>query len=84
MANLAAPPFPDVDAYLSRENIIDRRTSRVQPESELAKLVPGPRQERNYFWFRKTFRKAIAYPSGGSHTSPTVSRRKLALIAKQS
>jgi len=28
--------------------------------------------------------KATAYPSGGSHTSPTVSRRKVALIAKRS
>lgn len=56
MANLATPPFPDVDAYLSRESIADRQLFKVQPKSELAKLVPGPRQKRNYFWFRKTFR----------------------------
>jgi hypothetical protein len=56
MANLAKPRFPDVDAFLSPESIQDRRDFKVQPESELAKLVPGPRQKRNYFWYQKTFR----------------------------
>jgi hypothetical protein len=56
MANLATPPFPDVDAYLSAENILDRREFKMQPESELAKLVPGPKQKRNYFWYQKTFK----------------------------
>ena len=32
MANLATPPFPDVDAYLSPENILDKRDFHVQPE----------------------------------------------------
>jgi hypothetical protein len=56
MANLATPPFPDVDAFISPENILDRRDFQVQPESELAKIVPGPQQKRNYFWYEKTFR----------------------------
>jgi beta-galactosidase len=56
MANLATPPFPDVDAFISSENILDRRAFKVQPESELAKIVPGPQQKRSYFWYQKTFR----------------------------
>ena len=56
MANLATPPFPDVDAYLSAESILDRRDFKMQPESEIAQLVPGPRQKRNYFWYQKTFK----------------------------
>jgi len=56
MANLATPPFPDVDAYLSAESILDRRDFKMQPESELAKLVPGPKQKRNHLWYRKSFR----------------------------
>ena len=56
MANLAVPPFPDVDAYISREVLMDRRAFKIQPESELAKMVPGPRQRRNYFWYQRTFR----------------------------
>ncbi|MGD0226694.1 MAG: glycoside hydrolase family 2 TIM barrel-domain containing protein [Terriglobia bacterium] len=55
MANLATPPFPDVDAYLSPENILDKRDFHVQPEEEIAKLVPGPKQKRNYLWYQKTF-----------------------------
>ena len=56
MANLATPPFPDVDAYLSAENILDRRDFKMQPESGIAKLTPGPKQKRNYFWYQKTFK----------------------------
>jgi beta-galactosidase len=56
MANLATPPFPDVDAYLSAESILDRRDFKMQPESELAKLVPGSKQKRNHLWYRKSFR----------------------------
>ncbi len=56
MANLATPPFPDVDAYLSAENILDMKDFEVLPESEIAKLVPGPKQKRNYFWYRRAFR----------------------------
>jgi hypothetical protein len=55
MANLAVPHFPEVDAYLSAENIRDMRMFEVRPEAEIARLVPGPQQERNYFWYRRTF-----------------------------
>lgn len=56
LADLAEPPFPDVGAYLSPENLLDRRTFKQQPEMELVRLTPGPRQKRNYFWFRRKFR----------------------------
>lgn len=58
LVDLAVPPFPDVGAYLSPENILDRRTFKVQPEEELLRLTPGPKQNRNYFWLNKTFRVA--------------------------
>lgn len=56
LANLASPPFPNVGAYLSHESIWDKREFHVLPESEIVKLVPGPKQKRNYFWYRRTFR----------------------------
>jgi beta-galactosidase/beta-glucuronidase len=48
-----------VDAFISPENLRDRREFRVQPESEIAKIVPGPQQKRNYFWYQRTFRAPV-------------------------
>lgn len=59
LASLATPPFVHVGAYLSQESIWDKRTFHVLPDSELAKLVPGPKQKRNYFWYQKTFRAPV-------------------------
>lgn len=56
LADSAVPSFPDVGEYLSPENLLDRRTFKLQPEEELRRLTPGPRQKRNYFWFKKVFR----------------------------
>jgi len=59
LANLAKPPFPDVDRFDSREAIWNRVRFGELPESawtSLADSAGAPRQERNYFWYRKTFK----------------------------
>ena len=64
MANLAQPPFADVDRFDSREVIDNRVRKKVLPESARVTGVGIPRQERNYFWYGRTFpapaRKAVA------------------------
>jgi len=45
-----------VDAFISPEDPRGRPASKVQPESGIAKIVPGPQQKRNYFWYQRTFR----------------------------
>ncbi len=56
LANLAQPPFADVDLFDSRE-LIDARIRRKQlPESARVTGAGVSRQSRNYFWYRTTFR----------------------------
>ncbi len=56
LANLARPPFADVDRFDSRE-LIDNLVRRGKlPASERTRRVGIPRQERNWFWYRRTFR----------------------------
>ena len=64
LADLATPPFPGAGAFDSRE-LIDNRIRRKQlPEAARITSVGIPRQERNYFWYRKRFaasaRRAVA------------------------
>ena len=56
LVHLARPAFPDVDRYDSRELIDNRIRAGRLPAS--ARIAGGgiPRQERNYFWHRRTFR----------------------------
>src|SRR5579871_2551276 len=56
MANLAQPPFPDVDRFDSREVIDNRVRKKVLPESARVTGVGVALQTRNYFWYRTTFR----------------------------
>jgi beta-galactosidase len=56
LANLATPPFADVDRFDSREVIENRVRKGMLPESERVASVGVPRQSRNYFWYRTTFR----------------------------
>ena len=58
MANLARPPFKDVDRYLTYDNIYDQITFGLLPRSG-PWPKPGPRQERNWFWYRKEFRVPV-------------------------
>jgi hypothetical protein len=57
LANLATPPFAEVDAFISRENLANRIRSKLSPASWLKEYPNGKvDQDRNYFWYRKTFR----------------------------
>lgn len=54
MANLARPAFPDVDQYLTEENIRDQVAFGLIPKGAPLPAA-GPRQERNYLWYQRTF-----------------------------
>ena len=56
LANLATPSFDGVDRFDSRENLRNRVNFKELPSSALTDRVGIPGQERNYFWYRKTFR----------------------------
>lgn len=56
LANLSKPPFKDVDLFDSMELIANRIRHGKLPESERIHTAGIPRQDRNYFWYRKTFR----------------------------
>ena len=57
MANLAKPAFKDVDQFISRENMARRITYKLTPDDWLQKYWVGKvDQDRNYFWYRTTFR----------------------------
>ncbi len=57
LTNLAQPAFADVDRFDSHESLRHPwvKSSRATPEA-LAAPVGVPRQTRNYFWYRTTFR----------------------------
>jgi len=56
MANLATPAFPNVDMFDSREVISNRISKGMLPESAMVSTRGVPRQDRNYFWYQRTFR----------------------------
>ena len=60
LAHTAAPAFPDVDQFQSRENLWNLVRFGEAAESTFASLgedgVGISKQERNYFWYRKQFR----------------------------
>ncbi len=56
LANLARPPFPDVDRYDSAAVISNRIRKGMLPASAMPEGRGVPRQKRNYFWYRRRFR----------------------------
>jgi len=56
LANLAWPAFKDVDLFDSQELIHNRIQQKMLPEAARIYTAGIPRQERNYFWYRRTFR----------------------------
>ncbi len=57
LANLAKPAFPDVDKFVSRENLANKVRSKRVPAGWLTDYWKGKvDQDRDYFWYRKTFR----------------------------
>jgi beta-galactosidase len=60
MINLAQPAFADVDRFDSREMIERRIREKTMPASERTTAAGVARQQRNYFWLRRTFRAPAA------------------------
>ncbi len=61
LAHLAKPPFPDVDRFLSREHIARLISEDLAPADWMTNYWDGKvEQDRNYFWYRKTFRAPAA------------------------
>ncbi len=61
LANLATPPLEDVDRFLSREQLANRIRSKLSPPEWLKEHWKGKvEQDRDYFWYRKTFRAPAA------------------------
>ena len=56
LANLAEPRFVDVDRYDSRDFIESLSKYKIVPESAIPAAPGVARQDRNYFWYRRTFR----------------------------
>ena len=56
LANLARPPFPDIDLFDSRENIMNRIRQNKLPKDFAVPANQGiPKHARNYLWYRRTF-----------------------------
>lgn len=64
LAHLATPGFKDVDLFDSSEEIVNQVKNGRLPKSAIIHTSGISRQQRNYFWYRKTFRvnerKAVA------------------------
>jgi hypothetical protein len=64
LANLAQPAFKDVDRFISRENLVNRISAGAAPAAWLDEHWKGKvEQERNWFWYRRTFRAPRARAS---------------------
>lgn len=56
MANLARPPFVDVDRFFAREQLANRIRWKLSPPEWLNQYWEGKiDQDRNYYWYRTTF-----------------------------
>ena len=61
LAHLASPPFPNVDRFISRERLASRIASHQADPYWMVEYWDGKvEQDRNYFWYRKTFRAPSA------------------------
>ncbi len=56
LAHLATPAFPKVDEFDSRELLSNAKYSKNPPEDANLPAIGISKQERNYFWYRRTFR----------------------------
>jgi len=55
LANLSKPAFKDVDLFDSMELIANRVRQGKLPESARIQTAGIPRQDRDYFWYKKVF-----------------------------
>ncbi len=56
LAHLASPEFKDVDLFDSSEEIVNQVKSGRLPKKAIIHSSGISHQQRNYFWYRKTFR----------------------------
>ncbi|HWB97156.1 MAG TPA: hypothetical protein VG672_10650, partial [Bryobacteraceae bacterium] len=56
LVHLAQPPFPDVDRFDSPESVEKMVRLKLLPASAKAGSRGIPHQNRNYFWYRTSFR----------------------------
>lgn len=56
LANLSKPPFKDVDLFDSMELIANRVRQKKLPESARIHTAGIPKQQRNFFWYKKVFK----------------------------
>ncbi|MCC7497742.1 MAG: hypothetical protein IT160_09205 [Bryobacterales bacterium] len=55
LAHSATPTFPDVDRFDSRQLIQNRVSKGMLPKSALVDTAGVSHQNRNWFWYRRTF-----------------------------
>lgn len=61
LVNLARPQFPNVDQFISRENLANRVRSKTVPQDWLKTYWKGKvDQDRDYFWYEKKFQAPAA------------------------
>ncbi len=58
LAHSAQPPFPQVDEFDSRQLLLNRAAAGKIPKSAVVFSAGVPRQERNWFWYRRVFEVA--------------------------
>src|SRR5262249_46616473 len=55
LAHSSIPPFPHVDEFDSRQLIQNRVSNGLLPKSALVSTAGVSHQDRNWFWYRRTF-----------------------------
>ena len=55
LAHSSTPPFADVDLFDSRQVIQNRVAQGKLPQTALIRNAGVPRQDRNWFWYHRTF-----------------------------
>jgi hypothetical protein len=56
LAHSSTPAFPDVDQFESRQLLQNRVAQKIAPPSVLVEGAGRSLQERNWFWYHRTFR----------------------------
>jgi beta-galactosidase len=62
LAHSAQPPFPHVDEFDSRQLILNRARDGKVPRTAIVHSAGVSRQERNWFWYHRTFEVAALLP----------------------
>jgi beta-galactosidase len=62
LAHSAQPPFPHVDEFDSRQLILNRARDGKVPRSAIVHNAGVSRQERNWFWYHRTFQVRTLLP----------------------